>query len=129
MKRFVFAPLLGLFLLAGCLSPAQKVTAETAQQKAVFALDSALTSAEVAASTYASLPFCAKGTTITITNVCADPALVIKLDTQAKAANTAIAALESTVQSNPATDITSALSDGWVLVNTYTQLVASLKGA
>lgn len=124
MKLRIVAALCGLALLAGCLSSGQKVTAQTAQQKAVYAIDATLTAAETAGAIYAQLPFCGAGAP----PVCSKPSVVIAMAKDAHAANDAVNTLEKTVHDNPATDITSALSDAWVLVSTYNTLVASVKG-
>lgn len=123
-----YALMIVLLMLSGCpLTAQQAATVETAQQKAVYALDAALTSAETAGATYAQLPFCTKAAPLSVTNVCADPAVVIKIDAAAKKANAAVNSLESMVQNNPTVDVTSALSDAWTLVNIYSNLVSSVK--
>jgi len=124
LKFKLIMALVGLFALAGCLSASQQASVETAQQKAVYAIDATLTTAETAGAVYARLPFCGAGAP----PVCAKHSVVVEMAKDAVAANKAVDALEATVRSNPATDITSALSDAWVLVNTYNTLVASVKG-
>lgn len=125
LKFKLIMALVGVLALAGCISPAQKASVETAQQKAVYAIDGALTAAETAAAVYSRLPNCdLPGAP----PVCAKPKLVHEMAKDADAANAAVNALETTVHQNPATDITSALSDAWVLVNTYNALVASVRG-
>lgn len=125
-KLLISVGLVATLLLSGCLSTSQKQAVVTDQVSAVYAVDGAYAGALAVGNSYAKLPFCAAGTTVSITNICADRATVIKLDALNAKAFAAVQTAKDLVKNNPVVDITSALSAAWVAVDAYNAAVSTV---
>ena len=99
-----YLALVGMLALAACATAAVK------QQTSVYELRSSYAIYLDAAAAYSQLPFCAKGTSATLTAPCSDPSAVIALKKADDTAKLALDSAENIVRNNPVVDASSAIA-------------------